>query len=59
MIYIFFLSFSVDGVEILKSEPSQGGFWEMGGLNSTGMTNPWHANVGGSTMAPFDQEVYM
>ncbi|VDI19280.1 Hypothetical predicted protein [Mytilus galloprovincialis] len=53
------ISFSVDGVEILKSEPSQGGFWEMGGLNSTRLTNPWHANVGGSTMAPFDQEFYL
>ncbi|CAC5400344.1 Beta-1,3-glucan-binding protein [Mytilus coruscus] len=53
------ISFSVDDVEILKSEPNTGGFWDMGGLNSTGLTNPWHANVGGSTMAPFDQEFYL
>ncbi|XP_063448890.1 beta-1,3-glucan-binding protein-like [Mytilus trossulus] len=53
------ISFSVDGVEILKREQNQVGFWGVGGINSTGLTNPGHAYVGGSPMAPFDQEFYL
>ncbi|KAJ8912606.1 hypothetical protein NQ315_000475 [Exocentrus adspersus] len=48
--------FYVDGEEIGKVSPSDGGFWELGELNRTGLNNPW---TGCSKMAPFDQEFYI
>ena len=46
-----YISFTVDGEEIGRVTPPQGGFWEYG--NFTG-DNLWE---NGEHMAPFDQEV--
>jgi hypothetical protein len=50
------LQFAVDGEEIGKVTPPEGGFWELGMFNSSIGTgdNPW---IYGSKMAPFDKEV--
>ncbi|XP_063448889.1 beta-1,3-glucan-binding protein-like [Mytilus trossulus] len=52
------IRFTIDGEEILKTVPPQGGFWELGDFdkNAPGMDNPWR---GSSKMAPFDQEFYL
>ncbi|XP_076106848.1 beta-1,3-glucan-binding protein-like isoform X2 [Mytilus galloprovincialis] len=52
------IRFTIDGEELLKTVPPQGGFWELGEFdkNQPGMTNPWR---GASKMAPFDQEFYL
>lgn len=56
MFIIIKFRFTIDGEELLKTVPPQGGFWELGEFdkNQPGMTNPWR---GASKMAPFDQEV--
>ena len=50
--------FEFDGETILEVEPSEGGFWEMGGFEGDfpGIDNPWEF---GDKMAPFDREVSM
>jgi hypothetical protein len=50
------LQFAVDGEEIGKVTPPEGGFWEAGMFNSSTGTidNPW---IHGTKMAPFDKEV--
>lgn len=49
--------FTLDGQEMYKIEPGAGGFWEYGGLTQDkAYNNPW---LGGSHMAPFDQEYYI
>lgn len=50
------ISFSVDGVTLGTVAPPAGGFWELGDLGSSGMSNPWE---GDTKMAPFDQEFYL
>lgn len=50
------ISFSIDGVTLGTITPPAGGFWELGGLSSTGYSNPWQ---GETRMAPFDQEFYL
>ncbi|KAJ8969729.1 hypothetical protein NQ317_003328 [Molorchus minor] len=50
------ITFSVDDVVIGTVQPPEGGFWELGELDATGLQNPW---TGGSKMAPFDQEFYI
>lgn len=51
-----YLKFSVDDEEIGTAEPNDGGFWELGHLNSSGLENPWR-NAG--KMAPFDEDFYI
>jgi len=50
------LKFAVDGQEIGRVDPPEGGFWQLGEFESrTGnVDNPW---VDGTKMAPFDKEV--
>jgi hypothetical protein len=50
------LQFAVDGEEIGKITPPEGGFWEFGKYSSSTGTvdNPWKY---GTKMAPFDKEV--
>nr|ABL63380.1 beta-glucan recognition protein [Biomphalaria glabrata] len=53
------IRFTVDGTEILNVTPPQGGMWEFGDFEKTGLSkwdNPWAA---GGHMAPFDQEFYI
>lgn len=51
-----YIKFSVDDEETGRVTPPVGGFWELGGLASTGLDNPWKRD---SKMAPFDQEFYI
>lgn len=46
----------LDDVEMGSVFPSEGGFWEYGGYDQSGDTNPWSW---GSKMAPFDKEFYL
>jgi beta-glucanase (GH16 family) len=49
------LTFFVDGNQILNV-PVGAGFWARGGFASSGAPNPW---LGGTNMAPFDQEFFI
>lgn len=46
----------MDGEVLGTVEPSEGGFWELGGFGNSSYDNPW---VGGTKMAPFDREFYL
>ncbi|KAL3274988.1 hypothetical protein HHI36_019762 [Cryptolaemus montrouzieri] len=48
--------FKIDNQTIGTVTPSQGGFWELGNFENSGIVNPWKS---GSLMAPFDQEFYI
>jgi beta-glucanase (GH16 family) len=50
--------FELDGNEIMKVEPPEGGFWEMGEFDKDfpGIDNAWQH---GDKMAPFDREFYI
>ncbi|KAJ8935957.1 hypothetical protein NQ318_015792 [Aromia moschata] len=50
------IKFSIDDVVIGTVTPPEGGFWELGELDPTGLENPWKS---GSKMAPFDEEFYI
>nr|XP_023017874.1 beta-1,3-glucan-binding protein-like [Leptinotarsa decemlineata] len=50
------ITFSVDGKAIGTVRPPNGGFWELGGLDASGLKNPW---AGHSKMAPFDEEFHI
>lgn len=50
------VTFSVDGEVLGIVAPLVGGFWEMGGFANSHLDNPW---IGGTRMAPFDQEFYL
>lgn len=50
------ITFSVDGEVLGAVAPTEGGFWEMGGFANSTYDNPW---IGGTKMAPFDQEFYL
>ncbi|XP_059491029.1 uncharacterized protein LOC132205777 [Neocloeon triangulifer] len=51
-----YIKFSVDNVEIGRTTPPAGGFYQMGGFSNNGIANPW---ASGTKMAPFDQEFYL
>jgi len=51
------IRFSVDDVEIGKTKPGEGGFWELGGFSSK-FENPW-TYAENPRMAPFDQRFYL
>ncbi|CAG9855843.1 unnamed protein product [Phyllotreta striolata] len=50
------IQFSVEDSVIGTVKPGDGGFWEMGHLDATGLDNPWKRDT---RMAPFDQEFYL
>ncbi|CAH1105417.1 unnamed protein product [Psylliodes chrysocephalus] len=49
------ISFLIDDEYVGTVTPPEGGFWELGQLNATGLENPWKH---GTKMAPFDDEFY-
>ncbi|CAH1105310.1 unnamed protein product [Psylliodes chrysocephalus] len=51
-----YIKFSIDDVMTGIAVPPEGGFWELGELNKTGLDNPYKR---ASKMAPFDQEFYI
>ena len=48
-------SFELDGVEILRVDPGEGGFWELGNFGD--VNNPWIGSDG--QLVPFDTEFYL
>ena len=48
-------SFELDGEEILRIDPGEGGFWELGEF--WGVNNPWENSD--SYLTPFDTEFYL
>ncbi|CAH1155649.1 unnamed protein product [Phaedon cochleariae] len=50
------IEFLIDDVTLGKVSPPDGGFWELGALESTGLENPWKRQ---SKIAPFDQEFFL
>lgn len=50
------ITFMIDDIEIGAVAPPDGGFWELGRLNHSGLENPWR-NQG--IMTPFDEEFYL
>ncbi|XP_044270616.1 beta-1,3-glucan-binding protein-like [Tribolium madens] len=51
------ISFAIDNEPLARFEPPEGGFWEWGNFDSTGLDNPWKHSK--SKLAPFDQEFYI
>lgn len=49
------LTFFIDGVEMGRISPPDGGFWKWGEFEAN-LDNPWK---GGGRMAPFDQKFYI